>query len=45
MQNKKITFENFIRGLKWSETGTSEEKLRGKKQATMIIEHRVEQVT
>lgn len=29
VQNKKITFENFIRGLKWSETGTTEEKIRG----------------
>lgn len=29
MVNKKVTFENFVRGLKWCELSTVDEKLRG----------------
>lgn len=29
MVNKKVTFEQFIRGLKWCELSTTEDKLRG----------------
>lgn len=30
MVNKKVTFENFVRGLKWCELSSVEEKVRGK---------------
>jgi len=29
MVNKKVTFENFIRGLKWCELSETDDKLRG----------------